>query len=381
MKVAVVHDWLVVKGGAEKVLEHILALYPGADLFSVIDFLPAEDRAFLRGKKAKTTFVQNLPFAKEKYRLYLPLMPLAIEQLDLSSYDLIISSSYAVAKGVLTGPGQVHISYVHSPMRYAWDLQHQYLRESGLDKGLLGWLARWQLSKLRIWDQRTAHGVDQFVANSGFIAKRIAKVYGRTSRVIYPPVAIDDFEVQEKKENYYVTVSRMVPYKRMDLIVEAFRDMPEKKLVVIGTGPDLAKIKAKAGANVELLGHQPFPVLRQHLQQAKAFIFAAEEDFGIAPVEAQACGTPVIAYGRGGALETIRGLDSARPTGVFFPEQSVKAIQAAVTQFETREGAWSASDCRQQAAAFSADRFRRALMTVVSEQTGEEHLTLLRSAA
>jgi glycosyltransferase involved in cell wall biosynthesis len=381
MKVAIVHDWLTASGGAEKVLEQMLALYPQADLFSVVDFLPDNERGFLGGKRSHTTFIQHLPFARKRYRLYLALMPLAIEQLDLSAYDLILSSSYAVAKGVLTGPGQMHVSYVHSPMRYAWDLQHQYLRESGLGTGFLGWLARWQLSRLRIWDQRTAHGVDQFIANSQFIARRILKVYGRQAQVIYPPVDIDKFALQERKENYYVTVSRMVPYKRMDLIVEAFRYMPEKKLVVIGTGPDMTKIKKRAGSNVELLGHLPFEVMRHYLQNAKAFIFAAEEDFGIAPVEAQACGTPLIAYGRGGALETVRGLDHREPTGVFFREQSVGALVDAVRQFESNAELFSPLACRQNASRFSANRFRHELGGLISERMGSDRLVALPHAA
>lgn len=308
MKVAIVCDWLVTYAGAERVIEQMLKVYPEADLFAVVDFLPEGSRDFLMNKSVTTTFIQNLPKAKKYYRAYLPLMPIAIEQLDLSSYDLVISSSHCVAKGILTGPDQIHISYVHSPVRYAWDLQHQYLRESGLTHGLKSKIARAILHYIRIWDTRTSNGVDYFISNSRFIAKRIWKCYRREATVVYPPVNIDIFQYCEEKEDYYVTASRMVPYKKMDLIVEAFTQMPDKKLVVIGDGPDFEKIKKKAGTNVTLLGFAPDNVMRDYMQHAKAFVFAAEEDFGITPVEAQACGTPVIAYGKGGSLETVRGL-------------------------------------------------------------------------
>lgn len=331
MKIAIIHDWLTVYAGAEKTLEQILILYPQADIFTIVDFLPEKDRGFLDGHKITTSFIQNLPFARTKYRHYLPLMPLAIEQFDLSGYDLIISDSHAVAKGVITGPDQIHISYVHSPIRYAWDLQHQYLRESGLDKGVKGWMVRYILHKIRLWDLRTANGVDYFIANSDFIAKRIWKVYRRESDVIYPPVDVESFQLHEKKEDFYLTASRMVPYKKIDLIVKAFSEMPEKKLIVIGNGPDFEKIKVKAGPNVTLMGYQPFEVLRDHMQRARAFVFAAEEDFGITPVEAQACGTPVIAFGKGGALETV--VDSV--SGLFFDTQDIESLCKAIEKFET----------------------------------------------
>lgn len=358
MKIAIVHDWLVTYAGAERVLEQMLNIYPEADLFSLVDFLPPGQRGFLKDKPVKTSFLQNAPFARTKYRQYLPLMPLAVEQLDLSGYDLVLSSSHAVAKGVITGPDQLHISYVHTPMRYAWDLQHQYLREAGLDRGMKGALARGILHYIRQWDCRTANGVDGFIANSQFIARRIWKAYRREATVIYPPVDIDAFSLLEDKEDFYVTASRMVPYKKVDLVVEAFAAMPDKKLVVIGDGPDFTKIKAKAGKNVTFLGFQPSNVLKEYLQRAKAFIFAAEEDFGIAPVEAQACGTPVIAYGKGGALETVRGLGENHPTGVFFQEQTVGSLIEAVKSFEQRGGVISPAACRNNALKFSAERFR-----------------------
>lgn len=361
MKIAVVHDWLVVYGGAEKVLEQILNIYPEADLFALVDFLDEDKRDFIKDKKVKTSFIQRLPKAKTKYRNYLPLMPLAIEQLDLSKYDLIISSSYCVAKGIITSPNQVHISYVHSPIRYAWDLQHQYLKEAGLTKGLKGWLAKIILHYMRIWDTRTSNGVDYFIANSKFIAKRIWKCYRREADVIYPPVDVEAFEYCDQKEDFYLTASRMVPYKKMDLIVEAFTQMPDKKLIVIGTGPDFNKIQkiAQGHDNIKLMGYQPFSVLKEHMQKAKAFVFAAEEDFGITPVEAQACGTPVIAYGKGGALETVRGLEvKDNPTGVFFYKQNEESLIKAISYFENNLEKIRFEDCRKNALNFSINKFR-----------------------
>ncbi|GGK34162.1 hypothetical protein GCM10010965_28860 [Caldalkalibacillus thermarum] len=368
MKVAIVHDWLVTYAGAEKVLEQILKIYPDADLFSTVDFLEEGQRDFILDRKVQTSFIQRLPFAKTKYRHYLPLMPLAVEQLDLSDYNIVISSSHAVAKGVITGPDQLHISYVHSPIRYAWDLQHQYLREAGLDRGIKGLLAKYILHKIRQWDYRTANGVDFFLANSQFIARRIWKVYRRGATVIYPPVDVSAFSFHEKKEDFYLTASRMVPYKKMDLIVEAFGEMPDKKLVVIGDGPDYEKIKSKAKDNVQLLGYQPFEVLLHYMQRARAFVFAAEEDFGITPVEAQACGTPVIAYGKGGVLETLRGLDAEKPTGVFFNKQTIASIIDAINTFEANEDQIKYQHCRENSLRFSPDRFRQEFSDFVNKK-------------
>lgn len=367
MKTAIVHEWFVTYVGSEKVVEQLLALYPEADIFTLVDFLPASEREFLKGRKIHTSFIQKLPLAKKYYRQYLPWMPLAIEQFDLSEYELIISSSHAVAKGVLTAPDQLHISYVHSPMRYAWDMQHQYLRETGLDKGIFSWYTRRLLHRMRLWDYRTANGVDWFVANSRFIARRIWKVYRREAKVIHPPVQIENFPLQETKSDYYLAASRMVPYKKMDLIVEAFNRMPEKRLVVIGEGPGLRKVKANAKSNIEVLGYQPTGILSQYMQGARAFIFAAREDFGIMPLEAQASGTPVIAFGEGGALETIRGLDDAQPTGVFFKEQTPEAIINAVDLFEANEHKITPAVCRKNSEGFSPQCFRSEFAQFVEE--------------
>src|SRR5471032_1202293 len=366
MKVAIVHDWLVTYAGAERVLVALIKVWPEADLFSVIDFLSDQDRAHLGGKVAKTTFIQRLPKAKTKYQRYLPLMPLAIEQLDLSGYDLIISSSHAVAKGVLSGPDQLHISYVHSPIRYAWDLQHQYLLEAGMSKGLKSKVARLVLHYMRMWDQRTSAGVDDFIANSYFIGGRISKAYRRESTVIYPPVDTLGFTLQETKQEYYFTASRMVPYKRMPMIVEAFAAMPDKRLIVIGEGPEMAKCQAIDAPNVTLLGYQPFNVMQEHMRNAKAFVFAAEEDFGIAPVEAQACGTPVIAFGRGGVTETVCGLESAAPTGVFYTEQTAESLADAVRRFEGLNAPILTAACRENSLRFRAELFRENFRAFVS---------------
>src|SRR5918994_5775639 len=357
MKVAIVHDWLVTYAGAERVLEQMLAVYPDADLFSLIDFVPEQERAFLGGRPVRTSFLQRLPGVRRRYRSFLPLMPLAIEQFDLSAYDLVLSSSYAVAKGVLTGPDQLHVCMCYSPMRYAWDLQHQYLRETGLG-GVSGIAARWLLHRIRMWDYRTASGVDDFIAISHFIARRIWKVYRRESTVIYPPVDVDSFTPDGPREDFYVTASRMVPYKRMDLIVEAFATMPQRKLVVIGDGPEAGRVRSLGALNIEFLGQQPVDVLRDQLRRARAFVFAAEEDFGIAPLEAQACGTPVVAYGKGGALETVRGLEDAAPSGIFFQEQTVRSLVDAVECFEREGGHIDPDACRRNAERFSAERFR-----------------------
>lgn len=357
-RVAIVHDWLVVYGGAERVLRAFLGMFPGAALYAVVDFLSAADRAKLYGRQANTTFIQKLPFARSHYRDYLPLMPLAVEQIDLTDYDLVISSSHAVAKGVITGPDQVHVCYCYTPMRYAWDLQHQYLRRAGPRRGLKAAAARLVLHYMRIWDVRTSHGVDHFIANSHYIARRIQKVYGRNATVLYPPVDLDAFPLRIHKDGFYVTAGRLVPYKRFDLIIQAFALMPDKQLIVIGDGPELPLLRNLAGPNVMLLGFQAAALLLDHLQRARAFITAAEEDFGIITVEAQSCGTPVIAFGRGAALETVVGLkdgDGRPPTGVFYDAQTPEAIVAAILRLEAAE--IDPRDCHDRAAGFSTARF------------------------
>lgn len=366
-KVALVHEWLVTFAGSESVVEQILLLYPQSDLFTLVDFLPDSQRPLILNKTATTSFIQKLPWAKKKYRTYLPFMPLAVEQFDLSAYDVVVSSSHAVAKGVLTGPNQLHICYCHSPMRYAWDLYHQYLNESGLKTGVSGALAKLILHYIRLWDYQSAQRVDYFVANSRYIARRIRKVYGRDADVIYPPVDTGKFALCAWKENYYLTASRMVPYKKINLIVEAFSTMPDKRLVVVGDGPDFEKIKRLATPNIELVGYQSDAVLISYMQKAKAFLFAAEEDFGITPVEAQACGTPVLAYGKGGVLESV--VD--QKTGLFFDRQQVDSLTECVQRFERSADQFDPVAIHQHAQRFSRETFRQEFDRYVTRKTTE----------
>jgi glycosyltransferase involved in cell wall biosynthesis len=354
-RIALVHDWLATSnGGSERVVAQILKVFPGSDVFTLFDRIPAGRRTFLDASKVTTSFLQRLAGHGGKYRYLLPAMPLAIESLDLSSYDLVLSSSHAVAKGVLTGPKQLHICYCHTPIRYAWDLQHQYLAESGLAKGPLKYLAMAMLQYIRMWDYRTASGVDHFIANSEFVARRIQKVYHRESTVIYPPVNVDDFPVAGSREDFYVVVARLVPYKRVGLLLKAFELLPERRLLVIGEGPLLASLRRESPANVTLLGSQAFDSMRDYLQRARAFLYAAEEDFGISIVEAQACGTPVISYGSGGARETVIGNE----TGVFFDQQTPESVADAIRTFESTENQFSPELIRANAQRFSAEAFR-----------------------
>ncbi|RKE35664.1 glycosyltransferase involved in cell wall biosynthesis [Paraburkholderia sp. BL23I1N1] len=364
MNVAIVHDWLVAPGSTENVLEQFIECFPDADLFSLVDFL--EDRRPLGGKPVTTSFIQNLPFARRRYRAYLPLIPLAVGQFDLSGYDLIITSSFALAKGLVVGPDQTHMSYVHAPMRHAWDRQHQYLREANLTRGPKSWVVRAWLHYLRGWDSHSANSVDRLIANSQFVARCVMKIHRREAAVIPPPVDVHQFELCAHKEDFYLTASKMVPCKRIDLIVEAFTATPHRKLIVIGDGPEMAAIRAKAGPNVTILGEQPFNVLKDHLQRARAFVLAAEEDCGIVALEAQACGTPVIAFGKGGALETVVPVGEARPTGVYFASQTVVSMLEAIDRFERQRGQITPAACRANAERFSAAVFRRAFMAEVT---------------
>ncbi len=367
MKKALIHDWFSTYAGAEKCIESFTNIWDDFEIYSLIDFLSDADRdKILKGKYAHTSFIQKLPFAKDKYRNYLPLFPLAIEQFDLSGYDVVLSSSHAVAKGVLTHSNQLHISYVHTPIRYAWDLYHQYLYESGLNHGLKGILAKYFLHKIRLWDVSTANRVDHYIANSHYIARRIKKIYNKSSDVIYPPVDVDKFKLREAKEEFYLTVSRMVPYKKIDLIVEAF-SQTDKKLLVIGDGPDMGKIKSKASKNIELLGFADDKTMADLMGQAKAFVFAAEEDFGITPVEAQACGTPVICFGRGGALETVReGI-----SGLYFMEQNIRELLATVDKFEQSYDKFEPIKIRENSLKFSRTRFESEIKSYVEKKYEE----------
>ena len=374
-RIAVVHDWLVDYAGSERVLAAILRLFPGAHLYTLVDRMPAAERAPLGGRPASTTFLQDMPGVATRLAWYLPLMPIAIEQIDLNGYDLVISSSHAVAKGVVVPPDALHLSYVHSPMRYAWDQQFEYLRAEGAERGPKGLLLRLLLHRLRAWDRGSAAGVDHFAANSAFVARRILKCYRREAEVIPPPVDTAFFTpggaAGAPRGEDYVAVSRLVGYKRVDVLVDAFRELPDRRLLVVGDGPELAALKARAGANVGFAGRLGADALRERMRAARAFLFAAVEDFGIAPVEAMACGTPVIAYGRGGAAETVAGLEAAAPTGVLFGAQEPDAVARAVRDFEANAARITPEACRARAEAYSTARFEAAFSDFVARKLAE----------
>lgn len=365
MKTAIVHEWLVNYAGSEKVVESFTSIWQDADVFTLVDFLNDEERRIiLKGKKAKTSFIQNLPYAKKRHRKYLPLFPKAIESFDLSKYDLIISSSHSVAKGVRTNKNQLHICYCHSPMRYAWDEADYYLKEANLNSGIKGLVAQSILKYLRKWDLKSADNVDYFIANSNHIAKKIKRIYNRHADVIYPPVDVEKFSLATEKEDFYLTASRLVPYKRIDLIIEAFARMPDKKLIVIGSGPEKERLKAKAASNISLIGYQEFDSLKSYMQKAKAFVFAAEEDFGIIVVEAMACGTPVIAGNFGGTTESV--VD--KKTGVLFPNQTVDSIVEAVKNFDVIAKSINNSEIRIHSEKFSREIFEKNIKAYVDEK-------------
>ena len=359
------HEWFVNYAGSERCVESFNNIYPDADIYSLVDFLNDDERQIiLKGKRAKTSFIQKLPFARKKHRNYLPLFPLAIEQFDLSAYDLIISSSHAVAKGVKTNSRQLHICYCHTPIRYVWDLRDRYLIESGLDSGIKGWFVRKSLDRIKRWDIKTSDRPDYYIANSNHVANRIKKYYERESAVIYPPVDADMFEIGNDKDEYYLTASRMVPYKRIDMVVSAFNDMPDKKLFVIGHGPELKKIKAMAKRNIEILGFQQTDKLKEYMQKAKAFVFAAEEDFGIIVVEAMACGIPVIAWNYGGTAESV--IDGE--TGIHFEEQTKDSIISAVKKFESSTGIFKPDAIRKHSQKFSRKRFEENISNFINDK-------------
>jgi glycosyltransferase involved in cell wall biosynthesis len=377
LRVAVVHDWLYTIGGAERVLGEILRCYPQADVFTLFDVLSPRDRSQLGFEKTRTSFLQRMPLIRSQHRMFLPLMPFAIEQFDLSNYDLVISSSYAVAKGVLTSPDQLHVSYVHSPIRYAWDMQHSYLRQSGYSRGLKGLLARVILYHIRMWDVRTAHGPDEIIANSAFIQRRIRKTYGRSSHIIYPPVNQSPFAEAPPRGEHFLAASRLVHYKNIEPIVRAFGLLPDLKLVVAGDGPEASRLRGLASPNISFVGHVEDEELRRLMATARAFVFAAEEDFGIIPVEAMAEGTPVLALARGGVRETV--VTSLRRTGMFFPTPSPDDIAACVRNFVKEEHTFSPEDCKAQASRFSPERFRAEFKDFIDqavERTQFHHETL-----
>lgn len=380
LKVAIIHDWLVTWAGAEKVLEVLLARYPQAELFTMVNFLDDGQVPALHGRTIRTSFIQRLPGARKHYRRYLPLMPIAVEQFDLKGFDLILSSSHAVAKGIIPDPSAIHVCYCYSPMRYAWDMQNQYLQQTGNGRGIKSAFLRWQLHRLRLWDFASAQRVDHFIAISHYIQRRIACFYRREAKVIYPPVDTDRYRHDRRRDNFYLAASRLVPYKRMDLILDAFAQMPDKQLIVIGDGPERHKLEAKAVDNITLLGYQEDAVLIDHLERARAFVFMAEEDFGILPVEAQAAGAPVIGYGVGGLAETV--IDGE--TGVHVPRQEAEALCQAVEAFERRQAevleAYPPIACRENARRFDRQVFESELARQLEAWLGQPAPDSCRSA-
>lgn len=350
---AYIQDWLAGGfAGSEKVLAEMMATRK-APIYTMVHKPEDFKGTSLEHAEVHTSAIQHWPKGVSNYRTYLPFMPYQIEQFDLTPYDTIVSSSHAVAKGVLVGAGQLHVSYVHSPIRYAWDLYQQYLREANLTSGVKATLAKIALHYIRIWDHSTANRVDVFLANSEYVAQRVWRTYRRPARVLYPPVDVDRFDHTLPREEFYFTMSRFVPYKKIDLIVETFTRLG-KPLIVIGAGPDFEKVKALAGPNVQLLGRQPDELVADHMARCKAFVFAADEDFGIVPVEAQAAGAPVIAYGKGGSLETV----VPDQTGVFFGQQNIESLTRAVELFESKADQFDAATIRQHAEKFRPERFR-----------------------
>ena len=379
-RVALAHEWFTPRstGGAELVVQAIDSLLRDQgiepQLAALVDGESIRPGSWLHGREVRTSPIQQLPWGVSHVQQYLPLLPMAIEQIDLGDADLVISSSHLVAKGILTSPDQLHLSYVHTPVRYAWDQMHAYLERSALARSGLGPLIRWQLHLLRQWDQLSAQRVDVLLANSRFTAQRIRKVWGRSAEVLHPPVAVERFRWDAPRDDAYLCLCRLVPYKRVDLVVEAFNRLG-LPLLVVGDGPERRRLEALAGPTVTLLGNQSQQQVELLLSRCRAYVYAGVEDFGIAPVEAMASGAPVIGLGRGGLLDTVRcaasGVDD--PTGVLFPDQTVTSLVAAVRWFEQRR-LWRELDpavLRQWAERFRpqafAERFQSTLLRVWSD--------------
>lgn len=369
---AIVHEWLSTKAGSEKVTECFINLFEDVEVYSTVDFMSAEDRSAVMGdRRPKTTFIQKLPLARRHFRYYLPIFPFAVRSHKLSKHPVILSSSHAFAHGVKSRPNQLHISYSHTPMRYIWDMQDLYLESNKINKGPLALASKMLTYFLRKWDAKVSKDVDYYISNSKFTAQRIKDFYNREAHVIYPPVEIERFKVSEEKEDFYVTASRLVCYKKVEMVVEAFNKMPDKKLVVIGDGKRKALIEKIAGPNITILSHLEFERFHWYMRKAKAFVFAGKEDFGITLVEAQACGTPVIAFGEGGAAEIVRD----KETGLLFKEQSVESLEAAINEFEFVHNAYfSPSAIRKNAERFSLDRFNKEVLAFVNYCVSEKSL-------
>jgi glycosyltransferase involved in cell wall biosynthesis len=361
MRIAVVHDWFPAFRGGERVVSSLLHLFPKADVFALFDFLSdVEHDVHFAGKTFTVSPMNGWPFVRRIYKYLFFLCPFFIEQFNVVEHDGVISSSAAFARGVITRPDQPHLCYVHSPIRYAWDQQFEYLDQSRLGFGPKGLLFRWMLHRLRMWDVRTASGPDLMVANSTYVRERIRRIYGRDADVIHPPVEVDSVPFCERKDDYYVVASFLVPYKRVDLVVRAFNAMPNRRLLVVGDGQQASELKAMAQPNISFTGHLPRASFLETIAKAKAFVFAGCEDFGIVMAESQACGTPVIAFSRGGARDIVRPSECGdAATGLLFHRQAPEAVIDAVRSFETRTMKIAPEACRDSAARFSEARFHR----------------------
>ncbi len=368
MRVAIIHDWFISPGGSEKVVQKLIQLFPEADVYSLINVFSKDDiNKFIIGKEVKTSFLQKIPWIKKYYRFFFPLFPLAMKSFNLSHYDLVISSSHSVAKGAKIRKGQMHICYIHTPVRYAWDLRKQYLQQTPtwfLKKIFIATMA-----KIRKWDLKTNDTVNYFIANSNYVAERVKKNYNRESKVIYPPVNTEFFSESGNTErieqsSYFIVVSRLVLYKRIDMIIKAFNQKPDLKLLIIGTGPKTKHLKSIAGKNITFLGYKTDGEIRNYFKFSRAAIFSAYEDFGITPVEAQACGTPVIALGQGGYLETI--ID--KKTGVLYKDQTVKSLIKGIKKFLEVESSFDKNEIVKNVEKFNIERFNREVKEFINDK-------------
>lgn len=371
MKVAIIHDWLIDFGGAEKVLEELVKCYPTADIHTLFYDEANSNYKFLKKNIHKVSRLNNIPFVKNFYRSLFPLFPYYIEQFDLSDYDLVISSSHSVAKGVITPVESRHICYCHSPARFCWDLYPRYMLDSEIGFGLVGSLKRFLIHRFRMWDVLSSARVDMFIANSEFVSARIKKFYRRDSSVIYPPVSIDQFYVSENsdKNNHFVVCCRLVPYKKINLLIDTFsKHFPDLTLKVIGDGPELKSLKKIAGKNVHLLGYLQSHEVHKTLSQARAFVYAAHEDFGISIIEALASGLPVIAFGKGSSKEILQGVSNDKKCGILFGEQTVESCKSAIEEFLVTEDTFDAQFCRDRAKHFASQNFTHSILEVSNKQ-------------